>query len=169
MRSFVLILLFFWFVLSLVLSLSLSPLFKVHKSISWSLDAAVQRLLVQKRNTDNLLLGNKIRIDDYFSKTSALKYSRYQNNSSAMQVLHLQQVCNPITLKWFLGSYMYLCTAHVLSFSPFVSVLPVLYIFLISSRLHLFCDFVLLLFALSNAITDTLAATVHILCKTQVD
>lgn len=41
---------------------------QVHKSISWSLDAAVQRLLVQKRNTDNLLLGNKLRVlfDDYF-------------------------------------------------------------------------------------------------------
>ncbi|KAM7372353.1 hypothetical protein PAMP_009527 [Pampus punctatissimus] len=34
---------------------------QVHKSISWSLDTAVQRLLVQKRNTDNLLLVSYLR------------------------------------------------------------------------------------------------------------
>ncbi|XP_035470840.1 meiosis inhibitor protein 1-like isoform X3 [Scophthalmus maximus] len=34
---------------------------QVHKSISWSLDTAVQRLLVQKRNTDNLLLVSCLR------------------------------------------------------------------------------------------------------------
>ncbi|XP_040918945.1 meiosis inhibitor protein 1-like [Toxotes jaculatrix] len=35
---------------------------QVHKSISWSLDAAVQRLLVQKRNTDNLLLVSFLKL-----------------------------------------------------------------------------------------------------------
>lgn len=45
---------------------SLSSLFKVQKRISWSLDTAVQRLLVQKRNTDDLLLGNKLRTEFYF-------------------------------------------------------------------------------------------------------
>ncbi|XP_045889772.1 meiosis inhibitor protein 1 [Micropterus dolomieu] len=35
---------------------------QVHKSISWSLDTAVQRLLVQKRNTDNLLLVSYLRL-----------------------------------------------------------------------------------------------------------
>ncbi|XP_044036642.1 meiosis inhibitor protein 1 isoform X7 [Siniperca chuatsi] len=35
---------------------------QVHKSICWSLDTAVQRLLVQKRNTDNLLLVSYLRL-----------------------------------------------------------------------------------------------------------
>ncbi|XP_068434183.1 meiosis inhibitor protein 1 isoform X2 [Clinocottus analis] len=35
---------------------------QVPKSISWSLDTAVQRLLVQKRNTDNLLLVSYLRL-----------------------------------------------------------------------------------------------------------
>ncbi|XP_034749095.1 meiosis inhibitor protein 1 isoform X2 [Etheostoma cragini] len=35
---------------------------QVQKSISWSLDTAVQRLLVQKRNTDNLLLVSHLRL-----------------------------------------------------------------------------------------------------------
>ncbi|XP_037648034.1 meiosis inhibitor protein 1 isoform X3 [Sebastes umbrosus] len=35
---------------------------QVQKSISWSLDSAVQRLLVQKRNTDNLLLVSYLRL-----------------------------------------------------------------------------------------------------------
>ncbi|XP_018523234.1 meiosis inhibitor protein 1 isoform X2 [Lates calcarifer] len=35
---------------------------QVHKSISWSLDTAVQRLLVQKRSTDNLLLVSCLRL-----------------------------------------------------------------------------------------------------------
>nr|XP_046270421.1 meiosis inhibitor protein 1-like isoform X4 [Scatophagus argus] len=35
---------------------------QVHKSISWSLDTAVQRILVQKRNTDNLLLVSYLRL-----------------------------------------------------------------------------------------------------------
>ncbi|XP_008298634.1 meiosis inhibitor protein 1 [Stegastes partitus] len=35
---------------------------QVHKSISWSLDTTVQRLLVQKRNTDNLLLVSYLRL-----------------------------------------------------------------------------------------------------------
>ncbi|XP_041813621.1 meiosis inhibitor protein 1 [Chelmon rostratus] len=35
---------------------------QVHKSISWSLDAAVQQLLLQKRNTDNLLLVSYLRL-----------------------------------------------------------------------------------------------------------
>ncbi|CAK6975184.1 LOW QUALITY PROTEIN: meiosis inhibitor protein 1 [Scomber scombrus] len=34
---------------------------QVHKSISWSLDTALQLLLVQKRNTDNLLLVSYLR------------------------------------------------------------------------------------------------------------
>ncbi|XP_040011897.1 meiosis inhibitor protein 1-like isoform X2 [Xiphias gladius] len=33
---------------------------QVHKSISWSLDTAVQRLLLQKRNTDDLLLAKYV-------------------------------------------------------------------------------------------------------------
>lgn len=40
------------------LPFSLYLISKVHKSIIWSLDTAVQRLFCQKRNTDNLLLGN---------------------------------------------------------------------------------------------------------------
>lgn len=43
----------------LVLTPTHSLLFKVQKRISWNLEAALQRLLVQKRNTDNILLGNK--------------------------------------------------------------------------------------------------------------
>ncbi|XP_030592443.1 meiosis inhibitor protein 1 isoform X2 [Archocentrus centrarchus] len=35
---------------------------QVHKSITWSLDTAVQRLLIQKRNTDNLLLISYLRL-----------------------------------------------------------------------------------------------------------
>uniref|UniRef100_A0A8P4KL06 Meiosis inhibitor protein 1 n=1 Tax=Dicentrarchus labrax TaxID=13489 RepID=A0A8P4KL06_DICLA len=35
---------------------------QVHKSISWSLDTVVQRLLVQKRNTDSLLLVSYLRL-----------------------------------------------------------------------------------------------------------
>ncbi|XP_026181063.1 meiosis inhibitor protein 1 [Mastacembelus armatus] len=35
---------------------------QVHKSISWSLDTAVQRLLLQKRHTDNLLLVSYLRL-----------------------------------------------------------------------------------------------------------
>ncbi|XP_015248897.1 PREDICTED: meiosis inhibitor protein 1 [Cyprinodon variegatus] len=35
---------------------------QVHKSIIWSLDTAVQRLLCQKRNTDNLLLVSYLRM-----------------------------------------------------------------------------------------------------------
>nr|XP_033501775.1 meiosis inhibitor protein 1 [Epinephelus lanceolatus] len=35
---------------------------QVQKSVSWSLDAAVQRLLVQKRNTDSLLLVSYLRL-----------------------------------------------------------------------------------------------------------
>ncbi|XP_068193535.1 meiosis inhibitor protein 1 [Antennarius striatus] len=35
---------------------------QVFKSISWSLDSAVQRLLVQKRNTDSLLLASYLRL-----------------------------------------------------------------------------------------------------------
>ncbi|KAM8724342.1 meiosis inhibitor protein 1 [Acanthopagrus schlegelii] len=35
---------------------------QVHKSISWSLDRAVQQLLVQKRNTDSLLLVSSLRL-----------------------------------------------------------------------------------------------------------
>lgn len=35
---------------------------KVHKSISWSLDKAVQRLVFNKRNTDNLLLASLLRL-----------------------------------------------------------------------------------------------------------
>lgn len=37
----------------------LRPLSKVPQSVSWSLEAAVQQLLFQKRNTDDLLLGNR--------------------------------------------------------------------------------------------------------------
>ncbi|XP_034568001.1 meiosis inhibitor protein 1-like isoform X2 [Notolabrus celidotus] len=35
---------------------------QVHKSLRWSLDSAVQRLLVQKRNTDNLLLVSYLKL-----------------------------------------------------------------------------------------------------------
>ncbi|XP_029364949.1 meiosis inhibitor protein 1 [Echeneis naucrates] len=35
---------------------------QVHKSINWGLDTAVKRLLVQKRNTDNLLLVSYLRL-----------------------------------------------------------------------------------------------------------
>ncbi|XP_029998114.1 meiosis inhibitor protein 1 [Sphaeramia orbicularis] len=35
---------------------------QVHKSISWSLDKGVQRLLIDKRNTDNLLLVGYLRL-----------------------------------------------------------------------------------------------------------
>ncbi|XP_041830277.1 meiosis inhibitor protein 1 isoform X2 [Melanotaenia boesemani] len=35
---------------------------QVHKSISWSLDTAVQRILLQKRNTNNLLLVSYLRL-----------------------------------------------------------------------------------------------------------
>nr|XP_057905891.1 meiosis inhibitor protein 1-like isoform X2 [Doryrhamphus excisus] len=35
---------------------------QVHKSLSWSLDATVQRILLQKRNTDNLLLVSYLRL-----------------------------------------------------------------------------------------------------------
>ncbi|KAM6905380.1 meiosis inhibitor protein 1 [Xenentodon cancila] len=35
---------------------------QVHKSISWSLDTAVDRLLVKKRNTDNLLLVSHLKL-----------------------------------------------------------------------------------------------------------
>ncbi|CAJ1075805.1 meiosis inhibitor protein 1-like isoform X1 [Xyrichtys novacula] len=35
---------------------------QVHKSLRWSLDAAVQRLLLQKRNTDNLLLVSYLKL-----------------------------------------------------------------------------------------------------------
>ncbi|XP_071330454.1 meiosis inhibitor protein 1 isoform X3 [Trachinotus anak] len=35
---------------------------QVHKSINWSLDTAVQRLVLQKRNTDNLLLVSYLRL-----------------------------------------------------------------------------------------------------------
>lgn len=52
----------------------------------------MQQLLLQKRNTDDLLLGNKLQVvfDDYFSKASVLADSRYQNNSSKMLVLPLK-------------------------------------------------------------------------------
>ncbi|XP_061892385.1 meiosis inhibitor protein 1-like isoform X1 [Entelurus aequoreus] len=35
---------------------------QVHKSLSWSLDRSVQRILIQKRNTDNLLLVSYLRL-----------------------------------------------------------------------------------------------------------
>lgn len=129
--------------LSPFFSPSLSPLFKVHKSISWSLDTAVQRLLVQKRNTDNLLLGNKLRIvsDNYFGKSYFLADSRSQNNTSAMQVYAVMLIANVSNLRTlkglsgaFSGSYIFVHSLGFLFlfFLPFCSVL-----LFMSSQLHL--------------------------------
>lgn len=94
------------------LFLSVSPLFKVHKSISWSLDAAVQRLFVQKRNTDNLLLGNKFSIWAYFIFLKDFCPSRQQMPKqfiSNLNAVFVASAYNPGVLQWF---------STILSFCP---------------------------------------------------
>lgn len=53
-----LVLVLFFFGCLLVLTPAFFLPFKVQKCINWNLETALQRLLVQKRNTDNVLLGN---------------------------------------------------------------------------------------------------------------
>lgn len=102
----------------------------------------MQRLLVQKRNTDNLLLGNKLRIvsDNYFGKSYFLADSRSQNNTSAMQVYAVMLIANVSNLRTlkglsgaFSGSYIFVHSLGFLFlfFLPFCSVL-----LFMSSQLH---------------------------------
>ncbi|XP_016895773.1 meiosis inhibitor protein 1 isoform X1 [Cynoglossus semilaevis] len=48
--------------LSSLITLQHAHTAQVHRSIGWSLDTAVQRLLLQKRSTDNLLLASNLRL-----------------------------------------------------------------------------------------------------------
>lgn len=51
------LILFFFHCLLVLIPVFFLP-FKVQKCINWNLETALQRLLVHKRNTDNVLLGN---------------------------------------------------------------------------------------------------------------